>query len=167
MGYVFAVDKDRLLACTAGQVKYGVDSLGVQYEDIEKFMEILISNLPIEVLGYFETNDLYRYLGDNFKVDGDIYNGYVYMFKSAGYQARDIVTIGIEVQIQKDMLSSSLSYAGYKKSNAKASKIIDTSIQSFKEYYGEKYGYENLPEEDKIKDDDKWTKNGRRKEFKL
>ena len=133
------VGNEQLLACTAGQVKGGIGSLGVSYEDIAEFKNHLSSLLPQEVLIYFDgLNGEQTYYNDRWRFDYGYFQER-FRFKEQEQQAR---SVEIQLMILNGKLEEELSKIGKRLSSKQ--NPIDMATENFRDYYGERYGNEFL-----------------------
>jgi len=137
----FYVGNEQLLACTAGQVK----SLGVDWNDIKEFKNQLNLLLPPKVLTFHEhLEGAKHYYSDRWRIYFEYFRDR-YRFKGADrFQDYEQHNIRRKIEILIGFLEQELKEKRVRIKKNQAEKIIKLAIENFRDYYGEKYGFEFL-----------------------
>lgn len=148
---VFYIEKEGLLACTAGQVNHDICSLGVSYEDVEEFIKQLKTNLPGELLIYIERLNFEGiiYCNDFWRNHYEMFMGRYRLKYETVFEQQEKSAIDDQIKIMKKSLNDSLTESNIT-SICDEQNPIDIAIDSFKKYYGQRYGVENLLIQDQV-----------------
>ncbi|MFA5408015.1 MAG: hypothetical protein WC343_04510 [Bacilli bacterium] len=146
----FYIGKEQLLACTAGQVNHDLCSLGVSYEDMEEFIKQLNMNLPNNLFVYIDRLDGRIYYNDSWRRHYEMFKGGYRINYDTVFHQQEKSAIDIQIKIMKNSLKSSLREENIDPIDEEQNPI-DVAIENFKNYYGERYGVENLLKQDRDK----------------
>ena len=139
----FYVGKEQLLACTVGQIEdHSLCSLGVGYEDIEEFKKILRSSIPINMAIYIDDFDGKEYLNDSWRRHYYVFqNRYRLQLDGIFEENEKVIVVGMQIAMLRNSFNIALKEKGLSLNDN--DDPIGMAINSFKDYYDEKYQLKN------------------------